>query len=257
MFRMYSHDPVLSVRQCVLILLGPALSFAGLCSFIGFLELPLTMITVDVTFQVLNVLLLCGMLGTIPLSLEALQRLAVLSGFHLDLASQRIAFEGHIANEAADCIVSFPSKCHQIYGPMLPIAYLSTVDLRAQDGQSRQEALAFKKADAEAMGQRLLVRLDQGDVEWEREVAEALQEAEECCAKNQALAPWGCQRFETCSINIDKEAERKQMLHVFYFEATKGKGKMHWELLRDEDALQAAQKDSGLGASQTAGVVPG
>ena len=281
-----------------LVLLGPALSFASLSSFfrfMGHLKLPWMMLTVDVTFQVLNVLLLSGMLGTIPLSLEALQQLAELSGF--GLASKRIAFPGHITdNKAADCIVSFPGKyselwdaavksvekdafslacvfltdaasglgkhaenpdtpgkcwCHQIYGPMQALAYLRMVDLRAQDGQSRQEALAEEKEDAKAMGQRLLPRLDQGDVEWEREVAEALQEAEERCAKNHALAPWGCHWFEAWKSNVDKAKERKQVLHIFYFEGMKGKGKMHWELLHK---LQAARKDSGLGVSQTAEV---
>ena len=281
-----------------LVPLGPVLSFAGLLGFLGAYELPETLITLDVTFQIFNVLLLSGMLGTIPLNLEALERLAELSGF--GLASKRINFPGHISDKAADCVVSFPGKyselwdmavssvtkkdafslacvfltdtasglgkhvcnphtpgkcwCHQIYGPMQPIAYLSPVDLRAQHGQNSQEVLAFKKADAEAMGQRLLVRQDQGDVEWERELEEALQEAEDRCAKNQALAPWGCQWFEAWKSNVDKAKELQQMLHVFYFKGRKGKGKMDWELLCDEGAVKAARKESGLGASQTAEV---
>ena len=96
-----------------LVPLGPLLSFAGFHLFTGIIELPLTMLTVDVTFQVFNVLLLSGMLGAIPLNLEALQRLAELSGF--GLASKRIAFPGQISDKAAHCIVSFPGKYSELW----------------------------------------------------------------------------------------------------------------------------------------------
>ena len=141
-----------------------------------------------------------------------------------------------------------PGKCwyHQIYGAMQAFAYLSVVDLRTDRGQSSQEILAFKRADAEAMGQRLLVREAEGDIEWELELAESLRDAEVRCTENQELAPW--------KRNVDRAAERRQVLHVFYFEGRKGKGKLRWELLQDEHARQEARKDSGLGASQTAEV---
>ena len=58
-----------------LVPLGPALSFVGLFAFSGNgLVLPLTFLTLDVTFQVFNVLLLSGMVGTNSMNLEALQR---------------------------------------------------------------------------------------------------------------------------------------------------------------------------------------
>ena len=85
-------------------------------------------------------------------------------------------------------------------------------------------------------------------------LAEALQEAEVRCAQKQALAPWGCQWFEAWKSNVDRAATRQQLLHVFYFKGMKAKGKMHWEFLHDQDAVQAARKDRGLGASQTAEV---
>ena len=286
--------------NCCLVLLGPFLSFSSLYvySMHVFEKLPRLLVTLDVSFQVCNVVFLSGMVGTMPMNLEAFQRLAELSGF--GLASARVAFPGHISHSARDCIVSFPGKyseswdkavssvtqkdmfslacvfltdaasglgqhaytsetrghcwCHQIYGQVPATTYLSVVEMGSDDQQNSQQTLSFKKADADAMGQRLLVREDQGDLEWEQECAEALLDAEARCAENQYRAPWGCQWFEAWKKNVDRAREQGQVLHVFYFKDSKGKGKMSWEQLCDEKAKQDARKDSGLGVSQTAEV---
>ena len=120
--------------------------------------------------------------------------------------------------------------------------------------QNSNQKLAFARADAEAMGQRLVIKQDQGEMEWEQELAEALRDAEKRCAENQELAPWGCQWFEDWKNNVDRAAQHHQTLHVFYFEGCKGKGKMLWDQLSDKQARQDARKSSGLGASQTAEV---
>ena len=298
------NDPIwwtacLLYANACLVPLGPALSFVGLFAFLekGFI-LPLTLLTLDVSFQVFNVLLLSGMVGTNSMNLEALQRLAELSGF--GLASARVAFPGHISQSATDCVVSFPGKysdlwdkavssvtqqdtfslacvfltdtasglgrhainpntpgncwCRQIYGPVPAATYLSVVQVSADESQNHDQTLAFKRADAEAMGQRLLIKQHQGDIEWEQELAEALQDAEVRCVENQCRAPWGCQWFEKWKQNVDRAAELHQTLHVFYFEDSKGKGKLPWELLANERARHDARKNSGLGASQTAEV---
>ncbi|CAE7255303.1 unnamed protein product [Symbiodinium microadriaticum] len=95
-----------------LVLLGPALSFVALFAFANTharMVVPLTLLTLDVTFQVFNVLLLSGMVGTVSMNLEDLQRLAELSG------SARVAFPGHISQSATDCIVSFPGKYSDLW----------------------------------------------------------------------------------------------------------------------------------------------
>ena len=285
-----------------LVPLGPALSLVGLFAFWGswaaHSQVPLTLVTLDVSFQVFNVLLLSGMVGAIPMNLETLQKLAELSGF--GLASARVAFPGHISRGAADCVVSFPGKysdlwdkavssvaqedafslacvfltdaesglgrhannpetpgkcwCQTIYGRVPASTYLSVVDISTDESGNHDRMLAFKRADAEAMGQRLLIKQHQGDIEWEQELAEALQDAEVRCIENQDRAPWGCQWFEEWKRNVDRAAELQQTLHVFYFQDSKGRGKMHWDLLANEKARHAARKDSGLGASQTAEV---
>ena len=286
-----------------LVPLGPALSLVGLFAFWGSWaahsdEIPPTLVTLDVSFQVFNVLLLSGMVGAIPMNLETLQRLAELSGF--GLASARVAFPGHISRSAADCVVSFPGKysdlwdkavsrvaredafslacvfltdaasglgrhannpetpgkcwCQQIYGRVPASTYLSVVEINSAESQNHDQTLAFKRADAEAMGQRLLIKQHQGDIEWEQELAEALKDAEARCIENEDRAPWGCQWFEEWKRNVDRAAELHQALHVFYFEDSKGKGKMPWDLLSNEKARHDARKGSGLGASQTAEV---
>ena len=301
------NDPIwwtacLLYANAFLVPLGPALSFIGLYAFmIGYDDttlVPRTLVTLDVSFQVFNVLLLGGIVGTMPMNLETLQRLAELSGF--GLASKRVAFSGYINQSSADCVVSFPGKysdlwdravssvtregtfslacvfltdtdsglgrhancpetpgqcwCRQIYGPVPASTYLSVVEASADELQNHDQTLAFKRADAEAMGQRLLIKQHQGDIEWEQELAEALQDAEVRCVENQYRAPWGCQWFEEWKQNVDQAAEMRQVLHIFYFEGSKGKGKMPWELLANERARQETRKNSGLGASQTAEV---
>ena len=278
--------------------LGPALSFFGFFEFLRALDLPRTVVTVDVSFQVFNVIVLSGMVGSTPMNLETLQKLAELSGF--GLASARVAFPGHISRGAADCVVSFPGKysdlwdkavasvaqedafslacvfltdaasglgrhannpetpgkcwCQTIYGRVPASTYLSVVEISTDESRNHDQMLAFKRADAEAMGQRLLVKQHQGDIEWEQELAEALQDAEVRCIENQDRAPWSCQWFEEWKRNVDRAAELQQTLHVFYFEDSKGKGKMPWDLLANEKARHATRKNSGLGASQTAEV---
>ena len=65
-------------------------------------------VTIDVCFQVLNSLLLSGMIGAQSFDLKQFRRLAEVSGF--GFASERIAFPGKINPAAKDCIVSFPGK---------------------------------------------------------------------------------------------------------------------------------------------------
>ena len=282
--------------------LGAALSFVALFAFLQtwnpFRHLSPTLVTLDVSFQVFNVLVLSGMVGSIPMNLETLQRLAELSGF--GLASARVAFPGHISRSASDCVVSFPGKyselwdkavsrvaredafslacvfltdrasglgrhannpetpgmcwCQQIYGRLPASTYLSVVEVSTDELANHDQTLAFKRADAEAMGQRLLIKRNQTEIEWEQELAEALQDAEARCIENEDRAPWGCQWFEEWKRNVDRAAGLGQTLHVFYFEDSKGKGKMPWDLLANETAKQEARKDSGLGVSQTAEV---
>lgn len=295
-------DEIIRWTACLLfvnsffILVGPVLSFGGPFALIGTDDTPRTFVTVDVAFQVCNVLLLSGMVGPRLMNLETFKKIAELSGF--GLASKRIAFPGHINDSAMDCIVSFPGKysewwdravssvqqdayslacvfltdkesglgkhasnpatpgkcwCQQIYGPIPASAYLSVVETSVAEQKSNQK-LAFARADAEAMGQRLVIKRDQGEIEWERELAEALRDADKRCVENQELAPWGCQWFEDWKNNVDRAAQHHQMLHVFYFEGRKGKGKMPWEQLSDTQARHEARQSSGLGASQTSEV---
>ena len=105
--------------------------------------------------------------------------------------------------------------------------------------------------DAEAMGQVLLIKKGQCDKEWEQELAEALREAEVRCAANLGRAPWGCAWFEEWRRNVEKAVELQQVLHVFYIEGCKGKGKMLWDDLCDDDAKPEARRSTGLGACQT------
>ncbi|CAE7597881.1 unnamed protein product [Symbiodinium sp. CCMP2456] len=112
------NDPMwwtacLLYANACLVPLGPALSFVGMFAFLPGEFLPLTLLTLDVSFQVFNVLLLSGMVGTVPMNLEALQKLAESSGF--GLASARVAFPGHISQSAADCVVSFPGKYSDLW----------------------------------------------------------------------------------------------------------------------------------------------
>ena len=255
-----------------LVPLGPALSFVGVRAFLEtwdvYRQFPPTLVTLDVSFQVFNVLVLSGMVGTMPMNLETLQRLAELSGF--GLASARIAFPGHISRSASDCVVSFPGIsdlwdkavsrvaredafslacvfltdaasglgrhannpdtpgkcwCQQIYGRAPASTYLSVVEINSDELANHDQTLAFKRADAEAMGQRLLIKQNQGDIEWEQELAEALQDAEARCIENEDRAPWGCQWFEEWKRNVDRAAGLGQTLYVFYFEDCKAKPK--------------------------------
>ncbi|CAE7226227.1 unnamed protein product [Symbiodinium sp. CCMP2592] len=254
-----------------LVLLGPVLSFLGSAGFSKPDIRPVTLLTLDVTFQVCNVVLLSGMVGTVPMSLESLQKLAEFSGFSLS-SSGRVACPGHISHRATDCVVSFPGKyseswdkavssvaekdafslacvfltdaasglgrhasnpdtpgkcwCHQIYGLLPASTYLSVVEIGASQSQCSQETLAFRRADAESMGQRLLVKQHQTELEWEQELTQAVEDAEILCAANQGRAPWGCEWFEQWKQNVRTAHELGQVLHVFYFKGGKGRGKM-------------------------------
>ena len=258
--------------------------------------------TIDIGFQVLNALLLSGMIGGQHFDLKEFRRLAEVSGF--GLASNRIAFPGKINPDAKDCIVSFPGTysaewdkavqavteetstcslacvfltdaasglgqhaklpekpeecwCHVIYGYHPASAYLSVVDvkdLELKQGETEATVLAFKEKDAKAMGQILLIKRCQTELEWQIELAEALVYAEQLCYKNKGRAPWGCMWFEAWRKKVEEAHRLNQKLHVFYFKDQCGKGKLAWNKLCDTQAKEAARKDTGLGASQTAEV---
>ncbi|CAE7214419.1 unnamed protein product [Symbiodinium natans] len=149
--------------------------------------------------------------------------------------------------------------CRMIYGKLPAETYLSVVDMEdSSDGPMTEEKLwlklAFKKADADAMGQVLVIKEDQPQLEWEVELSHALRDAEIKCNENHGKAPWGCQWFEEWRKNVDAAVKMEQSLHVFYFESKAGFGKLTWEKLRDAKARKEALKNTGLGASQTAEV---
>ena len=293
------------VVNAILVVAGPALSWWALLDNADSLydvatESP--WVTIDICLQVLNALLLSGMIGTQDFDLKEFRRLAEVSGF--GLASNRVAFPGKINPDAKDCIVSFPGKysaewdaavqaaweetstcslacvfltdtasglgqhatlpdkpeecwCHVIYGYHPASAYLSIVDveeLQLKEGETEAMVLAFKEKDAKAMGQCLLIKRNQTELEWQDELAEALVHAEQLCSKNKGRAPWGCMWFEAWRRKVEEAVQLKQKLHVFYFKDQCGKGKLAWSQLCDRRAKESARKDTGLGASQTAEV---
>ena len=145
--------------------------------------------------------------------------------------------------------------CHTIYGKMLPSAYLSVVDLNElKPGDNEQELLRFKLEDAETMGQHLIIKRNQSELEWQQEVSQALVHAEELCKENRFRAPWGCLWFEVWRRKVEEAVIFRQTLHVVYFRCQCGKGKMKWQDLCNERARDLARKDTGLGMSQTAEV---
>ncbi len=158
-----------------------------------------------------------------------------------------------LGKHAAD-MPSMPGQCwcHVIYGRLDAKTYISTVDVD-EEGDDEQ-MLAFKYADAEAMGQQLLIKRHQSELEWNREWTEALHYAEESCEKNHGKAPWGCMWFELWKRRVDEAFKLGQTLHVFYFEGKVGKGKMAWDELCDQEVKARAREGTGLGASQTAEV---
>ena len=286
------------VVNAILVVAGPVLT----CQVSLSLYPEASRVTTDISFQVLNALLLSGMIGTQHFDLKEFRRLAEVSGF--GLASERIAFPGKINPDAKDCIVSFPGKysaewdaavqaameatstcslacvfltdtasglgqhaklpdkpeeclCHVMYGYHPASAYLSIVDvkeLELKEGETEATVLAFKEKDAKAMGQCLLIKRCQTELEWQIELAEALVHAEQLCYKNKGRAPWGCMWFEAWRKKVDEAFQLNQKLHVFYFKDQCGKGKLPWNQLRDTRAKEIARRDTGLGASQTAEV---
>ena len=151
-----------------------------------------------------------------------------------------------------------PGKCwcHSIYGQIPPEAYLNIVEVRPDeiDTPACRQMLAFKRSDSDAMGQLFVIKSDQSDMEWQQQLAEAMQKAQQLCIEKDGRAPWGCQWFEEWNRNVDLAAKLEQELHVFYFEDRIGQGKLPWEQLCDEEAKETARQNSGLGASQTAEV---
>ncbi|CAE7335706.1 GIP [Symbiodinium sp. CCMP2592] len=333
LFLGWQDDAIRATAWCLyinslLLWVGPVLSFCGFLGFhygqnnatnvdpnfwYGLFQTTKdSCLTLDIGFQVVNVLLLSGIVGPRQWQepMAAFQRLADLQGF--GLASKRIAFPGRLNPQSEDCVVSFPGKysqqwdkavstaktqqgfslacvfltdrasglgehvenpdapgecwCHAIYGQLPASTYLAVVDVRPESagccqvlgglgrqGLSQQD-LEFKRADAEAMGQRLVVRRNQADWEWERELREAEEDARRRCAENQGLAPWGCKWFEDWRRNVQRAVELKQSLHVFYFEGRTGQGKLDWDQLPCQEAKERVRLESGLGASQTAEV---
>lgn len=301
------------VVNAILVVVGPALSWSGFAFsfytkyFLSSLRenkmnttASAVPVTIDVCFQVLNSLLLSGMIGAQSFDLKQFRRLAEVSGF--GFASERIAFPGKINPAAKDCIVSFPGKyskewdeaveavkeetsvcslacvfltdtasglgqhanlpnkpeecwCHTIYGEFPASTYLSIVDVNElKPDEVEAEVLAFKDKDAKAMGQILLIKRDQTELQWEIELAEALVYAEQACHENKGRAPWGCMWFEEWRKKVEEAVLLKQRLHVFYFADSVGKGHVDWHQLCDTQATETARKDTGLGASQTAEV---
>ena len=294
------------VVNAILVAAGPALSWWALrnmsTNYVYRFDHGVSWVNIDVCFQVLNALLLSGMIGTQHFDLKEFRRLAEVSGF--GLASNRIAFPGKINPDAKDCIVSFPGKysaewdaavqaaraetstcslacvfltdtesglgqhaklpdkpeecwCHVIYGYHPASAYLSVVDvndLELKQGETEATVLAFKEKDAKAMGQCLLIKRCQTELEWQIELAEALVHAEQLCYKNKGRAPWGCMWFEAWRKEVEEAVQLNQKLYVFYFKDQCGKGKLAWNQLCDTRAKETAREDTGLGASQTAEV---
>ncbi|CAE7387647.1 Kif11 [Symbiodinium natans] len=291
--------------NALLVILGPVLGFCGTLFFVAGKEGRMTWMTLDVVVQIFTALALSGMMG--PRNpMEAFRKLADLSGYGFE-CSKRIAFPGHINEQAAKCIVSFPGVynalwdkavkhvradsvseddacslacvfltdvdsglgqhsinpdtpgkcwCHSIYGHVRASAYLRVVEVEPSQSDSSETRmmLAHEKADAHAMGQLVLIKNEQSDFEWQKELADALRRARELCELNDGRAPWGCQWFEVWKRNVDQAVDLKQELHVFYFQGRRGQGKLSWDQLCDAAAQKKARRDSGLGASQTAEV---
>ena len=151
-----------------------------------------------------------------------------------------------------------PGKCwcHSIYGRVPAETYLCVVEVEPEhiDCQANRQLLSFKRSDASAMGQLLVIKSDQSDTEWQIQLAQAAKNAQQLCFEKDGRAPWGCQWFEKWKQNLDLAAQLGQELHVFYFAERKGQGKVPWDHLSDEAAKERARQKSGLGASQTAEV---
>ena len=129
------------------------------------------------------------------------------------------------------------------------------VDLTDPDNPINKEQLAFRKADAKAMGQMLLIKHSHTThLEWNEKKSEAMRKARECWQQSQGRAPWGCAWFALWKENVDAAVAKNQSLHVFYFEGRVGAGKISWDQLGNEETRKNAREGGGLGASQTAEV---
>ncbi|CAE7260631.1 Kif11 [Symbiodinium natans] len=111
-----------------------------------------------------------------------------------------------------------PGKCwcHSIYGRVPAETYLCVVEVEPEhiDSQANRQLLSFKRSDAEAMGQLLVIKSDQSDTEWQIQLAEAARNAQQLCVEKDGRAPWGCQWFEKWKQNVDLAAQLGQELHV-------------------------------------------
>lgn len=126
--------------------------------------------------------------------------------------------------------------CKALYGNVPPACYVSEVDLTDPKNPVDQKQLADKKADAKAMNQLLLIKYSHTTrLEWKHMKDDAMRKAHERWQQNQGRAPWGCSWFQKWKEQVDDAVAKGQSLHVFYFEGLKGKGKVPWEELGDEE----------------------
>eukprot|EP00435_Cladocopium_sp_Y103_P048162 s169_g14.t1 len=250
-------------------------------------------LTLDLSFQILNSLLLGGVLGPKGWSkpIDAFARLGY------GLAAKRIAVHGMINPSTERCMVSFPGKYAAEWDSavsaadeqqMCSLACVFLTDtgsglrqhvenperpgecyckalygslpveayLSEVDATSvDQKQLAFKTADSNAMGQVLLTKYAHTTrLEWETQKAEGIEEAYRRWQENEGRAPWGCAWFHKWKKNVHQAVRLNQSLHVFYFEGRVGAGKVGWDQLADEEVRNAAVEHGGLGNSQTAEV---
>ena len=100
--------------------------------------------------------------------------------------------------------------CRAIYGQVPPEAYLATVD----ETRDTERERAFKRADAKAMNQHLLVYKGQPQADWEHDLTRAMRKATESCQQNHGRAPWGCRWFEDWKKTLDYH-EKKRCIRSF------------------------------------------
>ena len=263
-------------------------------------------VTTDICFQVLNALLLSGMIGTQHFWLERVQTACRSFRLWFGLEPYRIsgqdqtwceglhrpAFRGSIVQsgtlpvqaameETSTCSLacvfsdrygirsratcedawlnqrSVGATWFMVYHPAS--AYLSVVDvkdLELKQGETEATVLAFKEKDAKAMGQCLLIKRCQTELEWQ---IEPCWGSRSCwgnfVTKNKGRAPWGCMWFEAWRQKVEEAVQLNQKVATFFTSKINvAEGKLAWKQLCDTRAKEIARKDTGLGASQTAEV---
>jgi len=152
-----------------------------------------------------------------------------------------------------------PCLCRRLYGKVMACSYMSVLDKPntkdAAEMHDYGKMLAFKQADAKAMGQIFIEEaVYNTSDEFEAARQKAKKDAARLCDENQHVAPWGCSWFDAWKENIMKAVELNQELIVYYFEGKTGRGKVPWHQLADLQVVQKAREGGGLGASQTAEV---